>query len=55
MKNMRDEKFHTSKPVSLLFDFQDYYNDELFSEVANYFYNTFLLYLGKCSNNPKLL
>jgi hypothetical protein len=51
MKSRRDENFCTTKFISLLSDVEDVYSNEKFTEVANSFYNTFLLYLEKWSNN----
>jgi hypothetical protein len=45
MKSKRDENFRTSKLISLLSDFQNFYSNDKFSEVANSFSNTFLLYV----------
>jgi hypothetical protein len=45
MKSKRDEDFHTTKLVSLLSDVEDVYSHVQFMEVANSFYNTFLLNL----------
>jgi hypothetical protein len=55
MKSRRDENFCTSKLISLLSDVEDFYSNDKFSQVANSFSNTFLLYLGKWSNAFLLL
>jgi hypothetical protein len=55
MKSRRDKNFRTSKLISLLSDVEDFYSNDKFSEVANYFSNTFLLYLEKWSNTFHLL
>jgi hypothetical protein len=55
MKSSSDENFHTTKLTSLLSDVEDVYSNEQFSEVANTFYNTLLLYLEKLSNSFLLL
>jgi hypothetical protein len=44
LKSRRDANFHTSKLISLLSDVEDFYSSDKFSEVANSFSNTFLLY-----------
>jgi hypothetical protein len=51
MKSKRDANFHTTKLISPLSDVEDVYSNEQFTEVANSFYNTFLLYLQKWNNN----
>jgi hypothetical protein len=50
MKSRRDENFRTSKLISLSSDAEDFYSNDKFSEEANSFSNTFLLYLEKWSN-----
>jgi hypothetical protein len=55
MKSRRGESFCTSKLISLLSDVEDFYSNGKFSEVANTFSNTFLLYLEKWSNTFLLL
>jgi hypothetical protein len=50
MKSRIDENFCTRKLISLLSD-ADVYSNEQFTEVGNSFYNTFLVYLEKWSNN----
>jgi hypothetical protein len=50
MKSRRDDNFCTSKLISLLSDVEDSYSNDKFSDVANSFSNTFLLYLEKWSN-----
>jgi hypothetical protein len=50
MKSRRNENFCTSKHLSLLSDVEDFYSNDKFSEVADSFSNTLLLYLEKCSN-----
>jgi hypothetical protein len=55
MRNRRDEIFCTSKLILLLSDVEDFYSNDKFSEVANSFSNTFLLYLEKWSNTFLLL
>jgi hypothetical protein len=50
MKSKRDENFCTSKLIPLLSDVENFYSNDKFSEVANSFSNTFLLYLEKRSN-----
>jgi hypothetical protein len=51
MKSKRDENIHTTKLISLLSDIEDVYSNEHFTEISNSFYNIFLLYLEKLSNN----
>jgi hypothetical protein len=51
MKSRREEHFRTTKLISLLSNVEDVYSNEKFTEVANSFYHTFLLYLKKWSNN----
>jgi hypothetical protein len=51
MTGTRDENFRTTKLISLLSDVEDVYSNDQVTEVANSFYNTFLLYLEKLSNN----
>jgi hypothetical protein len=50
MKSRRDENVRTAKLISLLSDFEDFYSNDQFSEVANSFSNTFLLCLENGSN-----
>jgi hypothetical protein len=50
MKSRRNENFRTSKLISLLSDVGDFYSNDKFSEVANSFFDTFLLYLEKWRN-----
>jgi hypothetical protein len=50
MKSRRDENVCTSKFVSILLDVEDFYSNDKFSEVANSFSDTFLLYLEKWNN-----
>jgi hypothetical protein len=47
MKSSRDGNFRTSKLISLLSEVDNFYSNDKFSEVANSFSNTFLLYLEK--------
>jgi hypothetical protein len=55
MKSKIDENFRTSNLISLLSDVEDFYRNHKFSEVANSFFNIFLLYLEKWSNTFLLL
>jgi dynactin complex subunit len=50
VKSGRGENFHTTKFISLLLD-EDVCNNEQFSELANSFYNTLLLYLEQRNNS----
>jgi hypothetical protein len=45
MKSRRGENLYTTKLVTLLSDVEDIYSNEQFNEVANSFYNPFLLNL----------
>jgi hypothetical protein len=47
MKSSSDENFRITKLISLLSDGEDVYSNEQFTEVANSFHDTFLLYLEK--------
>jgi hypothetical protein len=51
IKSRRDENFRTTKLISLLSHVEDIYSNKQFTEAADSFYNTFLLYLEKWSNN----
>jgi hypothetical protein len=51
IKNRRDENFRTKKLISLLSHVEDVYSNEKFTQAANSFCNTFLLYLEKMSKN----
>jgi hypothetical protein len=51
MKSRRGEDFRTTALLSLLSHVEDVYSNEQFTEVANSFHNTFLLYLEQRINN----
>jgi hypothetical protein len=45
IKSRKGENFCTTKHIKLLSDVEEIYGNEQFNEVANSFYNPFLLYL----------